>query len=773
MPARHHRSQSATPSRRSPRGARSRRSVALARVSRLAGLGVTATALSLVLPAAMATPGPGSGEDLGSNNRHHELVAGNGDAADRPAWNFASQWTVHAWGPGEMAAVPYAHAYDQVVAGRTTKRVTVTSGSNADVGDADTETNVSHSDDGGKTFLDNERRQKVTATNMTRMADGSLIAIDFIPEWTDAGHKSVTIISRVSGDGGRSWSERPGIFTPPSGKTLGAMNRGLRVHRGARVLTDGTLVVPAYTRYVGDDRGSSIFLQSSDGGITWTQRSAVPSTVGTNELGWSPTADGRWFAALRTESAPNSLLQSFSDDEGRTWSPATALLGPDGKQFVGINPQPLLQPNGIMVMASGRPDSVALVSADGTARKWDEQLLAMANPPSTTLNGRFDGTSGNNALVNVASNRSLYIFDTCHIWGCGAFNEQFGVYARYLSAVTPGAGKLDLASKALLGKVATTGDFAPADPRFPEQRPEGAFDGSAEPHSAAVLDAGRGRAPSMTIRLDRMRTLNKLGLMLGQGQPQYATVQLSTDGSNWSAPVIDARGRRDHSIRYTDFAPQPAKYVKITGTAATPTAVTEFEAYDAQTQTFENEPLFAVPRGWTDAEAAWMTDAPKVDGTAEAGGHDSSSSLRLWDKWTDRSARIGHPAAEAERRELAFDFAQGDFRTSFQFDIAGAGGAGGWKFRLRETPQAHLLECFDGATWQPMGTLPAKIAPKTYVPVAVDATADTAIVTVDGQRFTSTTPAGKAGRLAGITLSTGQDPVEYGAAFFIDDVVLR
>lgn len=742
-------------------------------IGRLAGLAVGAAALALVLPPAVAAPGPSTGEDIGSNNRQHELVAGNGDPADRPAWNFASQWTVHSFGPGEMAAVPYASGYDRVVDGRTTKRVIVTSGSNADVAAADTETNVSHSDDGGKTFLTTERGQRVTATSMTRLDDGSLIAVDFIPEWTDATKKNITITSRVSSDGGRTWTGRPGSFTPPPGKQLGAMERGMRVHRGARVLPDGTLVVAAYTRYVGDPHGSSILLQSTDQGRSWTQRSQVPSTVGTNELGWSPTSDGRWFAALRTESVPNSLMQSFSDDEGRTWSPATPLLGPDGKQFVGINPQPVLQPNGIMVMASGRPDSVALVSADGTARKWDDQLLAMANPPSTTLNGRFDGTSGNNAIVNVASNRSLYLFDTCHIWGCGAFNEQFGVYARYLSAVTPGAGKIDLATKARAGTVKVSGDFAAADPRFPEQRPEGAFDGSGDKHSAAVLDAGRGRVPSMTIELDRQRPLNRIGLMLGQGQPQYATVQLSTDGRSWSTPVVEARGRRDHSIRYTDFAVQQAKFIKITGTAATPTAVTEIEAYDAETETFENEPLFGVPRGWTDAEAAWMTDVPKVDGTTEAGGHDSASSLRLWDKWTDKTARITRPAAEADRRQVSFDFAQGDFRTSFQFDVKGAAGGAGWKFRLRETPQAHLLESFDGKAWQPMDTLAAKIAPKTYVPITVDAAADRATVAVNGQEFTSTTPAGAPGRLGGLTLSTGQDPAEYGAAFFVDDVVIN
>lgn len=758
------------PSHDRPADGRSQRR---AGVGRIAGLGVAAAALALVVPTAMAAPGPGTGEDIGSNNRNHELVAGNGDPAGRSAWGFASQWTIHAWGPGEMAAVPYAHAYDKVVGGRTTKRVTVTSGSNADVAAADTETNVSHSDDGGKTFLDNERGQRVSATSMTRLDDGSLLGVDFIPEWTDATKKAITITSRVSGDDGRTWSERPGTFTPPPGKALGAMDRGMRVHRGARVLPDGTLVAAAYTRYVGDKFGSSILLQSTDQGRSWTQRSQIPSSVGTNELGWSPTSDGRWFAALRTESAPNSLMQSFSSDEGRTWSAATPLLGPDGKQVVGINPQPLLQPNGIMVMASGRPDSVALVSADGTARTWDDQLLAFANPPSTTLNGRFDGTSGNNAIVNVASNRSLYVFDTCHIWGCGAFNEQFGVYARYLSAVTAGAGKLDLASKALLGRVRTTGDFAAADPRFPEQRPEGAFDGSGEKHSAAVLDAGRGRTPSMTIELDRQRTLNRLGLMLGQGQPQYATVQLSTDGTNWSAPVIEARARRDHSIRYTDFAPQPAKYVRITGTAATPTAVTEFEAYDAEVETFENEPLFGVPRGWTDSEAAWMTDVPKVEGTTEAGGHDSASSLRLWDKWTDRTARITRPMADAPQRQLRFEFAQGDFRTPFQFDVQGAENTAGWKFRLRETPQGQLLESFDGSAWQTLGTLANKIVPKTYVPITVDASTSTATVTVDGQTFTSTAPAGRPTGLGGVKLSTGDDPVGYGAAFFIDDVVIR
>jgi hypothetical protein len=113
------------------------------------------------------------------------------------------------------------------------------------------------------------------------------------------------------------------------------------------------------------------------------------------------TTDDRLVAAVRTGEDPPRLRTSFSTDQGRTWSPSEPPTGPDGPQIVGISPQLLLQPNGVLLLETGRPDDRLYVSHDGTGRTWDDQQLVFSRYPSETGNGRFDGTSGNNAMVNV------------------------------------------------------------------------------------------------------------------------------------------------------------------------------------------------------------------------------------------------------------------------------------------------------------------------------------------------------------------------------------
>ncbi|MFL6119263.1 sialidase family protein [Actinophytocola sp.] len=85
----------------------------------------------------------------------------------------------------------------------------------------------------------------------------------------------------------------------PAGRQGPRRDRELRVHREARLLPDGTIVVPAYLAYVGERQGS-IILQSTGGGRTWTQRGQIPAPVATNEVGWSFTTDNRLVAAVRT-----------------------------------------------------------------------------------------------------------------------------------------------------------------------------------------------------------------------------------------------------------------------------------------------------------------------------------------------------------------------------------------------------------------------------------------------------------------------------------------
>ena len=57
---------------------------------------------------------------------------------------------------------------------------------------------------------------------------------------------------------------------------------------------------------------------------------------------------------------------------------------------------------------------------------------------------------------------------------------------------------------------------------------------------------------------------------VGVGYPRGYEVQISTDGTTWSAPV--ATGAGTGSTTTITFAPVRAKFVKITQTATTPDA---------------------------------------------------------------------------------------------------------------------------------------------------------------------------------------------------------
>jgi hypothetical protein len=683
-----------------------------------------------------------------------QFVSGDGGAPDQFSAGASSQWNVLNWGPGTLAAVPASFSKDTVAAsGRTVRQIFVSSQANADVGTAASVVNMSVSGDSGLTFLDTRQNYPATALNMVRMPDGTLLAIDFIPQWTDDQHTQVNLLVHTSADGGQ-WTTIKAPLTMPPDMKLGPMSNGLRVHRGTMVLPDGTLIVPAYTVLTGSSRQISLVLQSTDRGRSWSLRSAVPggATPGTNEVGWSRTTDGRLTAVLRTTDNPPRLVQSFSADDGRTWADPVPLRGPDGAQVGGIYPDLVLQPNGTLLLSTGRPDVRVLVSYDGTGRTWDTQSTVFANYPSTGSTGRYDGTSGNTTMEPVGANRSVLFFDQCAVWGCGAYNEQMGISAKYVSAVTPGTGRIDIMSKLLDGSATVTGAFAKPDKAFPERRPQGAFDGSSSPTAAAVLSR------DMVLKLDRSYELNRIGLMLGNGQPQSATVSLSADGVHWSAPVVTATDRRDWAMRYTDFPAQQAQYIKVAGAAT----VTEFEAYAAGVDTFENEKPFAVPRGWTGAEHAWVTDvAPNVAYT-EFGGYHSATALRLWDKWTDDNARITRPFPATDHVTASMQWGFSDARARFTLETGG--------FRLAIAGRA--VQVFDGTKWTALGTLDPAVPARTYVPVTIEADAASATLTVNGQGFTTTVHTGDSGTFDGLTFTTG-DPAEYGGAYYLDDLSIH
>src|SRR5262245_48663350 len=149
------------------------------------------------------------------------LPTGDGAAPTAYASGTGPTWNVLNWGPGPRAANPGAFAMDTVVDGRTEQKVLVSSSANDDVPSADSINNLSTSLDSGLSFLTTQRNAPVGAGNMLRLNDGSLIAVDFIPEWRDDAHTGINLRVWRSNDAGATWRLTKAPYTPPQGKVLG------------------------------------------------------------------------------------------------------------------------------------------------------------------------------------------------------------------------------------------------------------------------------------------------------------------------------------------------------------------------------------------------------------------------------------------------------------------------------------------------------------------------------------------------------------------------
>jgi hypothetical protein len=694
--------------------------------------------------------------------------------ADGNGVELGPTFSVEDPGPGLIAGFPASFAADTVVNGVTTKKVFVSYSRGPDVATSDGATGLRISTDGGSSYP--QYQENTTGVgSVVRLASGCLLAVQFIPEWTDSTHTAINLDTRTSCDMGSTWQVGKAAFTTPAGASLdpSTFDRGLRMTGPFVTLADGTLIVPAYTQFVGDAHNRSILLQSKDQGQSFTVRSTINATnaagQGSNEVGLSRTVDGRLLAVLRTANGSSNLLSAYSSDNGLTWTPAVALTGPSGADTSSVDPVLVLQPNGVLLLSYGRPDNKLLVSYDGDGTSWQDYQVTFANPPTVVGPARNHGSSGNTSMVSVAANRTLLFGDACApSWGCKQYHEDYDVWARHVDAVTPGTGKLDLATKARAGLVTASGTFAAPRAEFPEARPEGAFDGSVLPNAAAVLTNSSGR-PTMTVALDHTYTLNRIGLMLGYGIPQDADVSLSTDGTTWTSPVLSARSRTDYALRYTDITAQQAKYVRIQAPdGGTLNAVTELELY-SDVDTFENDPVFGPPRGFTDVKNADVT-------TVGMGGYQSGRSLQLLDLATDASANATRISADESTESVAFQWGTADFRGAFLFDVRGRDSTGAlntpWHFALAPisgTTNATLRADDSTGTWQDIATITGVGTVNTWIPITISATLASATVSVNGHSYTTSARYQTPAHLSGVGFgSAGTSP--YGMEFFIDDL---
>lgn len=169
-----------------------------------------------------------------------------------------------------------------------------------------------------------------------------------------------------SSDGGRAWTVSSELPTAPDEQHM--IPFGDIVSGG-----DGTLRVTCYTA---GEVWATYMLSSRDDGRTWT--GPVKVGEGINECAPLHLGEGRWLAAIRTNS-PADLRLFTSDDDGTTWSDRGPIT--QAQQ----HPAHLLRvSDGRVLLAYGhrreeQPGVEAMLSTD-EGRSWGDPIRLVALP---------------------------------------------------------------------------------------------------------------------------------------------------------------------------------------------------------------------------------------------------------------------------------------------------------------------------------------------------------------------------------------------------------
>ena len=183
-------------------------------------------------------------------------------------------------------------------------------------------------------------------------------------------------------------------------------------------LEDGTYLATAYGHFEGDERDSIVAVESTDG-VNWAVRSVVadaacpvPGKGGPSESAICRLHDGRIMCVFRVESKL-PFGQTWSSDEGRTWTPAVTMPGP-----FSVQPSLAVMDSGAVALSGGRPGLYLWLNAAGDGLDWQQiDILAHHNschPQEQIIYSedlsRQQSTSYTE-VVAVDDNTLLYMYD--------------------------------------------------------------------------------------------------------------------------------------------------------------------------------------------------------------------------------------------------------------------------------------------------------------------------------------------------------------------------
>ncbi|MCW3818921.1 discoidin domain-containing protein [Micromonospora sp. DR5-3] len=703
------------------------------------------------------------------------------DGGDPDGYAIAQQpySAVYEGAPGVIAGNAFVETFDTIDRNNLpTKHVLMTWQENEDIATVDNLAAMIHSDDRGYTFPSGIDRNSGSGF-YTKLRDGAILMVEFIPAKVIDSH-TVELVSRRSTDNGKTWKREAAMFTTDQTFNPARFDRGMRAHRDIFYALDGSLLMGYYTAYQQDSGHRAEIARSIDNGKTWKRYATVgpPTSDGYqyNETGIARAVNGDLVAVMRTYKlgglALTELRTARSTDDGKTWStPVPAKIttaSGEPAPTTGVMPTLRMLPNGIMTMTWGRPDNWIAISPDGLGNSWEKAQVTYRNYPRVVSSfQRSHGSSGNGAHAVVAANRVLQVGDNCApSWGCPETDSgfhtdgEYRVWKKFIDIVGPGTGKIDLLGKYAKKKVTIDTTMTSTNPKLPEMSPLGAIDGSTEWASSAVRK-DREVPATYTLTLDRTYTLTRAGLSLHPGQPSAAKVEASVDGTTWTT-VVDTGQITSHALEYFDIDKVRAKQVRVTVNDPSSNGaafLNEVELYST-VDSFENDPVNQVPRGYTDAVGVTVTDFD-VD--------DSRHVMRLADAWSDRIAQATRVSAAAPKQTLEFRVNSIGYARSFGFttrgDTASAHGLPAYQMNVGSDGS---IGWYDGTAkkWNkltPAGTVPQK----EWHTIRVEATLTGAEVFLDGAPVGSAPPT-----TPGITALTGHQFASSGTASFYDHFLI-
>ena len=183
-------------------------------------------------------------------------------------------------------------------------------------------------------------------------------------------------------------------------------------------LKDGAYLATAYGQFEGEERCSIVAVESTDG-TNWSVRStvadaacSVPGKGGPSESAICRVKDGRIMCIFRVESRL-PFGQTWSSDEGRTWTPAVPMPG-----VFSVQPSLAVMEDGAVALSGGRPGLYLWLNADGSGQDWQQiDILAHHNSchPQDPIIYSEDLSrqlsTSYTEVVAVDENNLLYMYD--------------------------------------------------------------------------------------------------------------------------------------------------------------------------------------------------------------------------------------------------------------------------------------------------------------------------------------------------------------------------